>query len=149
MVHAAEMALVDNCLDAGRIAQAQTFTYAYDELGRLIAVVDSSGNAGVYSYDTVGNLLKITNTTSSTVSIFTFTPNNDSVGQSITIYGDGFSPTPSQNTVTFYNNKTATPSQATIATLVVAVPTGATTGPITVTSPNGTSPPSSEQFVVN
>src|SRR5579862_4173954 len=40
---------------------AQTFTYAYDELGRLIAVVDPSGNAGVYSYDKVGNLLSITN----------------------------------------------------------------------------------------
>ncbi len=111
-------------------------------------MVDGSGNAGVYSYDAVGNLQTITNTTGSTVTIFTFTPNNDSVGQSITIYGDGFSATPSQNTVTFYNNKTATPTQATIATLVVTVPTGATTGPIKVTSPNG-SYTSSHSFTVN
>jgi YD repeat-containing protein len=118
-------------------------------LGRLIAVVDGSGNAAQYKYDGVGNLLSITNTTASTVSIFTFTPNNGPTGLTVTIYGDGFSSTPSQNTVTFYNGQNVTPSQATVSTLVVTVPSGATTGPIKVTSPHGSSPPSSENFTVN
>ena len=109
-------------------AHAQNYTYAYDELGRLVAVVDPSGNAGVYSYDKVGNLLTITNTTASTVSIFTFTPNNGPAGSTtVTIYGDGFSTTPSSNTVTF-NGTAATVSSSTVATIVVAVPAGATTG---------------------
>ena len=34
--------------------------YAYDEVGRLIAVVDSNGAGAKYTYDAVGNLLSIT-----------------------------------------------------------------------------------------
>jgi YD repeat-containing protein len=128
-------------------AGAQVYTYAYDELGRLIAVVDPSGNAGVYNYDSVGNLLSITNTTASTVSIFTFTPNNGTSGITVTIYGDGFSTTPSQNTVTF-NGKFATVTASTVATITTSVPTGATNGPIKVTNVNGTAT-SSESFMVN
>jgi YD repeat-containing protein len=114
-------------------ANSGPVTYAYDALGRLVAVVDGSGNAGVYKYDAAGNLLAITPTTSGTVSIFSFMPNNGSVGQSVTIYGDGFSTTPSQNTVTFYNGKTATVTGSTLTTITTTVPTGATTGPIKVT----------------
>ncbi len=111
--------------------------YAYDELGRLVAVVDGSGAAAQYKYDAAGNLLSITDTSASTVSIFTFTPNNGPVSTTkVTIYGDGFSATPSQNTVKF-NGTTATVSASTIATITTTVPTGATTGPIQVTSPNG------------
>jgi YD repeat-containing protein len=33
--------------------------YFYDELGRLVGVVDGSGDAAVYVYDEVGNLLQI------------------------------------------------------------------------------------------
>jgi len=109
-------------------------TYAYDELGRLVAVVDGVGNAAQYNYDAVGNLKSITIPTGP-VSIFTFTPNNGPVNTTtVTIYGDGFSTTPSQNTVTFYNGKNVTPTApTTIATITVPVPTGATTGPIKVT----------------
>ncbi len=117
---------------------AGSVTYAYDELGRLIAVVDnSSGNAAQYIYDAVGNLKQITNTTGSTVSIFTFTPNNGGTGLSVTIYGDGFSTTPSSNTVTFYNGKTAVVTASTLSTITTTVPANAATGPIKVTSPNG------------
>lgn len=129
-------------------SMAQSYTYAYDELGRLIAVVDPSGNAGVYKYDKVGNLLSISNTTSATVSIFTFTPSNGPAGGlSITIYGDGFSATPGNDTVTFYNNQVTTPTSANLTTLVVPVPAGATTGPIKVTVA-GVSATSSESFQV-
>lgn len=33
--------------------------YSYDDLGRLIGVVDKNGDAATYSYDAVGNLLSI------------------------------------------------------------------------------------------
>ncbi len=33
--------------------------YFYDELGRLVGVIDGSGNVAVYNYDAVGNLLSI------------------------------------------------------------------------------------------
>ena len=65
------------CGDQRGRERYENVTYAYDELGRLIAVVDnSSGNAAQYIYDAVGNLQQIKNTNGSTVSIFTFTPNN-------------------------------------------------------------------------
>ena len=127
--------------------QAQSLTYAYDELGSPVAVVDPTGNAGVYSYDKVGNLQTITNTTASSVSIFTFTPNNGPTGLSVTIYGDGFSTSPQLNTVTF-DGTAATVTSSTVATIVVAVPAGAANGPIKVTSPNGTAT-SSTNFTVN
>jgi YD repeat-containing protein len=130
-------------------SQAQNITYAYDELGRLLAVVDQFGDAGVYNYDKVGNLLSVTNTGSYTVSIFTFTPNNGPVTQSVTIYGDGFSTTPSQNTVTFYNKKTVVPTlPTTVATITVPVPAGTATGPIEVTVTGVGSATSTASFTV-
>ena len=33
--------------------------YVYDELGRLVAVIDGNGDTAVYAYDAVGNLLSI------------------------------------------------------------------------------------------
>src|SRR2546422_2418837 len=36
-----------------------TFQYFYDELGQLIAVIDSQGHTVIYEYDAVGNLLAI------------------------------------------------------------------------------------------
>jgi len=124
-------------------------TYAYDALGRLIAVVDGSGNAGVYTYDAVGNLKQITNPLANTVAIFSFTPNNGPAGQNIaiTIYGDWFSTTPTQNTVKFHGT-TATVTASTIATKTTTVPQGATTGPIEVTVTGVGSAPSTANFTV-
>jgi hypothetical protein len=51
---------------------------------------------------------------------------------SVTIRGQGFSPTASANAVQF-NGTPATVTSATATTLVVTVPSGATTGPISVT----------------
>jgi YD repeat-containing protein len=33
--------------------------YVYDEIGRLIAVIDRSGDTATYTYDAVGNILSI------------------------------------------------------------------------------------------
>jgi YD repeat-containing protein len=41
------------CLPA--VPSADQAQYVYDELGRLVGVVDGSGNAAVYVYDEVGS----------------------------------------------------------------------------------------------
>lgn len=63
--------------------------YVYDELGRLVAVIDTAGEAAVYSYDAVGNLLSISRYSSSLASIIEFTPNSGPIGTTVTIYGTG------------------------------------------------------------
>jgi len=125
-------------------AQSQ-IRYVYDELGRLVGVIDQNGDAAAYHYDAVGNLLSITRTGPSQVAIIEFTPNDGPIGGSITIHGTGFSTTPSQNTVTF-NGTAATVVSATANTLVVTVPGGATSGPLSITTPNGNT---SASFVIS
>ena len=127
-------------------SSAQTVTYAYDVLGRLVGVVDPNGTAARYTYDAAGNILSITNTNSSRVSIFSFSPANGPQGMGVTIYGDGFSSTPGQNSVAF-NGASAVVSSSTLSTLTVSVPVGATTGTIAVTSPTGRAT-STNAFVV-
>ena len=68
-----------------------SITYTYDDLGRLTAVADPSGNTGIYTYDAVGNLIAIERQSSSVVSIIEFAPKSAPVGTSITIHGTGFS----------------------------------------------------------
>jgi YD repeat-containing protein len=125
---------------------ADAITYIYDELGRLVGVVDPAGNTAVYNYDAVGNILSIQNYPSSTVSIIEFTPNSGIVNATVTLYGTGYSTTPSLNTVTF-NGITATITSSTATSIVTKVPAGATTGPIQVTAPGG-SATTSTNFVV-
>jgi YD repeat-containing protein len=111
--------------------------YIYDDLGRLVGVVDQNGNAATYTYDAVGNLLSIARTNSGTVSIISISPSTGAApGNTITISGTGFSSTASQNTVTF-NGMTATVTSATTNQLVVVVPSGSTTGTISITTPSG------------
>ena len=134
-----ELALaIGICLSPGLnlLAYAGNITYAYDSLGRLVGVVDGSGNAASYQYNNVGNLLSIATTNSSSLSIFTLSPNNGPVTTSVTIYGDGFSTTPSQNSVTF-GGQAATVISSTQTTIATTVPTGAVTGNVTVTAPAG------------
>lgn len=118
------------------LAQSQsTSQYFYDDLGQLIKVIDSSGNEIDYTYDAVGNILQITRGTApatGSLAILNFTPQRGAVGQTVTIQGQGFSPTPGANTVQF-NGTQAIVTSASASTLVVTVPNGATTGPISVT----------------
>jgi YD repeat-containing protein len=112
-------------------------SYVYDPLGRLVGVILQNGNTVIYNYDAVGTLLSITRQSSSQLAILTFSPGRGPVGTTVTISGTGFSSTPSQNTVSF-NGTNATVQSATATQLVVNVPTGATTGPISVTTSAGT-----------
>jgi YD repeat-containing protein len=119
--------------------------YVYDELGRLIATITSTETVR-YAYDAVGNLLSISRGTASQVSIIEFTPNSGSIDTTVTIYGTAFSSVPSENTVRF-NGVVAIVTSATATRIVTSVPAGASTGPISVTSPAGTAT-SSTPFVV-
>lgn len=111
--------------------------YLYDGLGRLKAVLTPSGDAAIYNYDSAGNIVSITRQLSTTVSILEFTPDKGPTGSSVKIYGTGFSLTPALNTV-LINGVPATVNAASATQLIVTVPAGATTGPITVSTPHGT-----------
>jgi len=121
-------------------------TYEYDELGRLVGTVDSLSDAAGYSYDAVGNLLAISRNHSNQTSIFYFTPQSGAIGTSVTISGTGFSANPNLNTVSF-NGTNATVTSATATQILATVSTGSTTGPIAITTPNGTAT-SSTSFTV-
>lgn len=104
-------------------------SYVYDQIGRLVAVYDSSGNAAVYKYDAVGNLLSITNYSSGQFQALQDSSGSGSVGSTVTLYGTDICSNP---TVTF-NGINATVSSSTSTQIVVQVPVGATTGQIIVT----------------
>jgi YD repeat-containing protein len=128
---------------------AQEVRYIYDELNRLIGVVDQQGNAAEFVYDAVGNILQIKRFTvdpNAAVGITLVRPSSGPVGATVQIFGKGFSATPGDNQVRF-NGTPATVTVATATSLTTTVPAGATTGPITLTTPLGaaTSP---EPFTV-
>jgi len=111
---------------------AGPLSYVYDDVGRLLAVIDPASDTALYSYDAVGNLLGITRQLSSTKAILQFTPSSGPVGTTVTLYGTGFSATPASNTVKF-NGTTTTVLTASTTVLTATVPAGATTGTISVT----------------
>ncbi len=113
-------------------SQSPTVRYIYDELGRLVGVIDPNGEAATYQYDAVGNILSIGRIPTNNLRIIEFTPNKGPVGSEVTIQGIGFSATPSQNTVKFFDNQTAAVTSASTTQLVVTVPSSAATGPIFV-----------------
>jgi YD repeat-containing protein len=115
---------------------AGPISYVYDELGRLVSVVDSTGDMASFSYDAVGNLLSIQRQSSTLVSVTEFSPNSGWIGATVRIYGTGFSSTPGQNVVKF-NGVTAAVTSANSTEIVASVPSGATTGPISVDAPGG------------
>jgi YD repeat-containing protein len=117
-------------------AGAATIQYVYDELGRLVGVIDPAGDTTRYTYDEAGNLTSVARNASSQLAIVSFTPAHGPVGTRVTIFGTGFGATPAQNTVRF-NGTPATVTSASPTTLVATVPAGATTGPISVTAPLG------------
>jgi len=131
--------------------------YFYDELGRLIGVVDGQNHAAVYQYDEVGNLLKIDRFTTNgdPVGIFLVSPgsaiakNPDGTpaNRAVEIRGFGFTNPPISNAVAF-NGVSATVLSGTSSSLIATVPATATTGPVTVTNSNGTATTSPTVFTV-
>ncbi len=107
-LHWLSISLLALALATPVLAQAPiTFQYVYDELGQLIKVIDSTGVVIEYVYDEVGNILEIKRSTVAGLAIFGFSPQSGPVGTTVTIQGQEFSDTPSENTVAF-NGTTAT-----------------------------------------
>ena len=113
-----------------------TITYTYDEVGRLVGVVDSLNGAATYTYDAVGNITSIGRTSQGQISIISFSPKTGVAGTNVTISGSGLNADPNSNTVTF-NGTGATVISASPTQIVVAVPAGASTGPISVSNSGG------------
>jgi YD repeat-containing protein len=134
--------IASSCLAADLPSQ----TYIYDYAHRLIRVIDASGTTLDYVYDPNGNLREIRRSLLNGAAIFGFSPQQGSVGTTVTIQGQGFGATPSANDVRF-NGTAATVVSASPSLLTVTVPAGASTGPITVTV-NGQTATSSQPFTV-
>ena len=121
-------------------AQPPAVQYAYDELGQLVAVVDQDGNAAIYVYDAVGNILSIQRVDAASlpgrVAITAVVPGKGKIGTLVSILGKGFGASGGQNAVSF-NGIVATVAQASATRITTTVPSGATSGPITVATPLG------------
>ena len=131
-------------------AQQPVIHYVYDDLGRLVGVVDQQGNAATYTYDAVGNILAIGRhnvaDTAGPVAITLVSPNKGKVGTTVSIFRKGFSADAAQNSVAF-SGASATVTAASPNALTTTVPPGAVAGFITVTTPLG-SATSPEPFTV-
>jgi YD repeat-containing protein len=114
--------------------QGNTTTYVYDANGRLHAVISPAGEAVVYEYDASGNITAIRRLPATALAIFSFSPQEGLPGDHVTFIGIGFGG--GVNDVSF-NGASATVVSVTPAKVVAIVPAGATTGPVTITTPTG------------
>jgi len=122
----------------GVSSEAGNVSYTYDAGGRLLAVFDGNGNVANYQYDPLGNLTAIVKSSASSVLVFGYSPDANSGAGQITIYGNNFSATPSQNIITFYDtNPTVVSSTTTQIVITAPYYNGLSSGYITVTSPGG------------
>ncbi|WP_158628931.1 IPT/TIG domain-containing protein [Dyella choica] len=114
-------------------ASAQSTSYVYDANGRVVAVTASNGTSVQYSYNTLGHTSQIGAPLSpGQLAIFAFTPTHGEAGAQVTLQGQGFDSNAANDTVSF-NGTVASVLSASSTQLVTSVPSGATTGPISVT----------------
>lgn len=113
---------------------ASAITYTYDELGRLISVTDPNTDTAKYSYDAVGNILSISRQSSGSLAVNAISPSSGPTGTFVAITGTAFST--SSSTVSFHGTA-GTVVAASSKQLISFVPSAATTGTITVTTPAG------------
>jgi YD repeat-containing protein len=121
--------------------------FFYDELGRLVRVIDGNGNVATWTYDEVGNILEVKRSIVTGLAIFDFTPRKGTGGTIVAIQGQGFRTNPVENIIQF-NGVGAAITRATTKELIVQVPSGATTGPIQVTVDDFTAT-SERNFIVS
>jgi RHS repeat-associated protein len=122
--------------------------YLYTPDSELSAVIKPEAEAALYNWDSAGNLSSITRRSSTKLSIIQLEPTTAAVGETVDIWGTGFSTTPSSDTVKFHGTA-ATVTAATAYTLAVKVPTGATSGTVTVQTPTEGPVTSSQSFTVS
>lgn len=130
------------------VGHAQSTHYVYDANGRVVAVTANNGTSVQYGYNTLGQAGQVGAPLSSgQLAIFSFMPTHGAAGTQVTLEGQGFSSTLANNSVSF-NGTPTTVLSATATQLVTSVPTGATTGPISVTVGTQTAT-STSAFVVD
>lgn len=140
----------------GDFAWATSIGSAGNDYGRAIAT-DGSGNvittgnfkltadfnpeAATLNFTSAGNddifIQKLSNPVVALPTITSFAPTSGPIGTTVTITGANFSTTPSNNEVKF-NGTLATVTASTASSITTMVPTGATTGAITVTEAGNT-----------
>ena len=130
---------VERCQGSGCIAFSQigsSTTTTYNDTGLTASTTysyrvraqDSSGNVGPYS-----NTATITTPAAVPApSITSLSPTSGPVGTAVTIAGTNFGATQGTSTVSF-NGTTATPTSWSNTSIVAPVPSGATSGNVTVT----------------
>ena len=129
------------------MTHAQT-TYVHDANGRVVAVTQSSGTSTQYSYDTLGHVGPISAPIAAgQLAIFAFMPTHGVAGAEVILDGQGFSNSVANDNVSF-NGTVATVLSASATQLVVSVPNGATTGPISVTV-SGQTATTATSFVID
>jgi hypothetical protein len=106
----------------------------------------AANNVVEYMYDPAGNITQIKRHVVPGFAITSFDPGSGPVGTTVTIFGVGFSSTPGNNTVKF-NGTVATVTASDSGSIGTTVPSGATTGRITVTVAGNTAT-SGQDFVV-
>ncbi|WP_259658983.1 IPT/TIG domain-containing protein [Burkholderia pseudomallei] len=105
----------------------------YDANGRAVAVTANNGTSVQYSYNALGHASQVSGPLASgQLAIFTFMPTHGEAGTQVTIRGQGFDSDVANDTVSF-NGTVATVLSASSTQLVTTVPSGAMTGPISVT----------------
>lgn len=125
------------CMAASLSISAQqggTTRYVYDDNGRLHAVISPTGEAVVYEYDAAGNLTSIQRMAADALAIFAFAPHDGLPGDRVTFTGVGFGSGVSNVS---FNGVSAHIVSVTSSTVIAEVPEGATTGPVTITTPHG------------
>lgn len=140
-------ALLDHQALPARATGPDGVTYVHDPAGRLVGVVDPATDTAVYSYDEVGNVTSIQRHPSSQISLIDFAPRQAPIGRDVSIYGSAFSPIAAQDSVTI-NGAAAQIISAAASKIVARVPSGATSGVVTVTSPSGTAASTASLLVV-
>ncbi len=122
-------------------------TYTVLSSTAMIATVGNgaSGSISVTNASGIGSLIGFTFIASAPI-ITSFSPSSGNIGTTLTILGNNFSTTPTNNIVYFGAVK-ATVTASTVSSLTVTVPTGATYQPISVTTNNLTAF-SSNPFIV-
>ncbi|HWS87599.1 MAG TPA: RHS repeat domain-containing protein [Pyrinomonadaceae bacterium] len=112
--------------------QGGTTRYVYDDNGRLHAVISPNGEAAVYEYDPAGNITAVRRLAADTLAVFAFSPREGVFGDPVTFVGSGFG---GGVTGVSFNGTAAQVVETTPSSLVALVPEGATTGPVTITTP--------------
>lgn len=114
--------------------QGGTVTYGYDANGRLISVTLPTGESVTYSYDPAGNITSIQRVTGPGPQFLSFAPQSGFVGDTVTFSGANFGTVSSVS----FSGTPAIDFSGNMTQITAKVPSGATTGQITVTLSNGT-----------